>query len=212
MSKNQIAYIVVYLLSTSLPRKKRKLVLSLLETRTLPSVFTLGKEPFALGKVFVECGTRQSPLGNIFIGKGTLPSVFLSGHSVKYFYILPSARPPAVNGHLAECTSSTRQFFFIFFTLPSVPSPALGKGFFFIFLNTLSSATGPALGKVFLFFLKHFAECHRPGTRQNFFLFFKYFAECHRHDTQQSLFLKKTLLYRVPPAQALDKAPIMQIF
>jgi len=40
----------------------------------LPSVFTLGKEPFALGKGFAECSTRQSPLG-----KGSLPSAFYRG-------------------------------------------------------------------------------------------------------------------------------------
>jgi hypothetical protein len=35
----------------------------------LPSVFTLGKEPFALGKDFDERSTRQSPLGNFFTAK-----------------------------------------------------------------------------------------------------------------------------------------------
>ena len=34
--------------------------LPLLEAAALPSVFTLGKEPFALGKGFAECSTRQN--------------------------------------------------------------------------------------------------------------------------------------------------------
>ena len=38
-----------------------------------------GKEPFALGKGFAECSTRQSPLGKIFLGKGSLPSAFYRG-------------------------------------------------------------------------------------------------------------------------------------
>ena len=33
----------------------------------MPSVFTLGKG-------FAECSTRQSPLGKLFLGKGSLPS------------------------------------------------------------------------------------------------------------------------------------------
>ena len=99
---------------------------ALLEAAALPSVFTLGKEPFALGKGFAECITRQSPLGKIFLGKGSLPSALYPGtrqnkknfaeclgrHLAKYFrplrrrpltVILPSARP------------STRQIFFYFF-------------------------------------------------------------------------------------------------
>ena len=55
------------------------LYISLLEAAALPSVFTLGKEPFALGKGFAECNTRQSPLGKIFLGKGSLPSAFYPG-------------------------------------------------------------------------------------------------------------------------------------
>ena len=131
----------------------------------MPSVFTLGKEPFALGKGFAECSTRQSPLGKIFLGKGSLPSAFYRGTRQnkkkicrvfgaalgKIFrplwrrpltVILPSARP------------STRQKKNIFFkiTLPSAPAQALGK-VFFIFLK------------------KYFAECPWPGTRQSFFFF-----------------------------------------
>ena len=57
------------------------IVLSLLEAAALPSVFTLtlGKEPFAHGKGFAECSTRQSPLDKIFLGKGSLPSAFYRG-------------------------------------------------------------------------------------------------------------------------------------
>ena len=56
-----------------------EIVYTLLEAVALPSVFTLGKEPFALGKGFAECSTRQSPLGKIFLGKGSLPSAFYRG-------------------------------------------------------------------------------------------------------------------------------------
>ena len=140
---------------------------SLLEAAALPSVFTLGKEPFALGKGFAECSTRQSPLGKNFLGKGSLPSAFYRGtwqnkkkfaecfgrHSAKYFrplrrrpltIILPSARP------------STRQnFFFLKKLLCRVPQPRHSA-------------------KFFLFFFKnYFAECPCPGTRQSFFYFFK---------------------------------------
>ena len=52
---------------------------ALLEAAALPSVFTLGKELFALGKDFAECSARQSPLGKIFLGKGSLPSAFYRG-------------------------------------------------------------------------------------------------------------------------------------
>ena len=98
----------------------------LLEAAALPSVFTLGKEPFALGKGFAECSTQQSPLGKNFLGKRSLPSAFYRGtrQNKKQFcqvlgaalgkifsavarrpltVILPSARP------------STQQIFFYFF-------------------------------------------------------------------------------------------------
>ena len=144
---------------------------ALLEAAALPSVFTLGRKPFALGKGFAECSIRQSPLCKNFLGKGSLPSAFYRGtwqnkkqfcqvlgrHSAKYFrplwhrpltVILPSARP------------STRQ-------------------------------------KKIIFLKNYFAECPNPGTRQSFFYFFlKYFAECPCPDTRQSFFyffLKITL-------------------
>ena len=126
---------------------------SLLEAAALPSVFTLGKEPFVLGKEpfvlgkgFAECSTRQSPLGKIFLGKWSLPSAFIGAlgkiknnfaeclgrHSAKYFrplrrrlltVILPSALP------------STRQFFFKL--LCRVPQPRHSAKFFFIFFKKL---------------------------------------------------------------------------
>jgi hypothetical protein len=36
----------------------------------------LGKDLFALGKGFAECHTRQRTHGKIYVGKGSLPSVF----------------------------------------------------------------------------------------------------------------------------------------
>ena len=57
--------------------------LSFCRTRltTLPeaTAFTLGKEPFVLGKGFAECSTRQSPLYKNLLGKGSLPSTFYRG-------------------------------------------------------------------------------------------------------------------------------------
>jgi hypothetical protein len=133
----------------------------------LSSVFTLtlSKEPFALGKGFAECGTRQSPLGNIFVGKWTLPSAFYRGTRQNIFTFcrvpgkaLGKIFAPSLHRTLPVTLSSARL--------------ALVKIFFLFFL-TLPSAPGPALGKVFSFFKKHFAECHRPDTRQSFFLFKK---------------------------------------
>ena len=86
--------------------KSGQIQCALLEAAALPSVFTLGKEPFALGKGFAECSTRQSPLGKIFLGKGSLPSAFYRGtrqnkknfaeclgrHSAKYFRPLRAGR------------------------------------------------------------------------------------------------------------------------
>ena len=66
-----------------------RFVCALLEAAAFPSVFTLGKEPFALGKGFAQCSTRQSPLGKIFLGKGSLPSAFYRG--TRQSNILPSA-------------------------------------------------------------------------------------------------------------------------
>ena len=62
--------------------------LALLEAAALPSVFTLDKEPFALGKGFAECSTWQSSLGKFFLGKGSLPSAFYRGtrQNKKQFY------------------------------------------------------------------------------------------------------------------------------
>ena len=59
---------LLILSSNSLTALFRRGLYSLLEAAALPSVFTLGKEPFALGKGFAECSTRQSPLGKIFLG------------------------------------------------------------------------------------------------------------------------------------------------
>ena len=64
---------------TDLYFMKQWIHVTLLEAAALPSVFTLGKEPFALGKDFAECSARQSPLGKIFLGKGSLPSAFYRG-------------------------------------------------------------------------------------------------------------------------------------
>ena len=102
-----------------------------------------GKEPFALGKGFAECSTRQSPLGKIFLGKGSLPSAFYQGtrQNKKQFCrvlgaalgkIFSAVATPAVNGYFAEWpTQHSAKFFLI--TLPSAPAQALGKVFFIFF-------------------------------------------------------------------------------
>jgi len=109
---------------------------ALLEAVALPSVFTLDKEPFALGKGFAECSTRQSPLGKIFLGKGSLPSAFYRGtrQNIKIFCrvlgaalgkIFLAIAAPAVNGYFAECPtqhSAKKIIFFKKFTLPSAPA------------------------------------------------------------------------------------------
>ena len=155
---------LLILSSNSLTALFRRGLYSLLEAAALPSVFTLGKEPFALGKGFAECSTRQSP-GKIFLDKGSLPSAFYRG-TRQNKKKLPSAWggtrqnisgrcAPAVNGYFAECPtqhSAKKKLFFLKITLPSAPAQALGK-VFFIFLK------------------KYFAECPWPGTRQSFFFF-----------------------------------------
>ena len=40
---------------------------------------TLGKDPFALGKGFAECGTRQTALGKKSDGEGTFTECLFSG-------------------------------------------------------------------------------------------------------------------------------------
>jgi hypothetical protein len=92
----------------------------------LLSVFTLGKEPFALGKGFAECGIRQSPLGNIFVGKGTLPSAFYRG-TRKNIFIFCRVPGKALGKIFASSLHPPLPV-----TLPSA-SPALDKMFFFIF-------------------------------------------------------------------------------
>ena len=118
---------------------------TLLEAAALSSVFTLGKEPFALGKGFAECSTRQSPLGKFFLGKGSLPSIFYPGtrRNKKKYRVLGTAlgkifsavAAPAINGYFAECLTqhSTKKIIFFKITLPSAPAQALGKVFFYFF-------------------------------------------------------------------------------
>ena len=164
-------------------------VQALLEATALPSVFTLGKEPFALGKGFAECSTRQSPLGKIFLGKGSLPSAFQRG-TRQNKKKLPSAWggtrqnifsrcAPAVNGYFAECPTQ-HSVIFLKKLLCRVPQPRHSAKFFLFFLK------------------KYFAECPCLGTRQSFFKK-KYFAECPCAGTRQSFFyFVLKLLCRVP--------------
>ena len=159
----------------------------------MPSVFTLGKEPFALGKRFAECSTRQNPLGKIFLGKGSLPNAFYwcTRQNKKQFCrvlgaalgkIFSAVAAPTVNGYFAEC-----------------PTPALSN----FFLNHFAECPSPGTRQsFFLFFLKnYFAECPFPGTRQSFLFFLNnFFAECPCLDTRQRIFefFLKKILCRVP--------------
>ena len=141
-------------------------ILPLLEAAALPSVFTLGKEPFALGKGFAEYSTRQIPLGKIFLGKGSLPSAFYRG-TRQNKKKLPSAwggtrqnifgrSTLTVNGCFAEgLTQHSAKKKFIFFKNYFAECSSLGtrQSFLIIFLKiTLPSAPIKALGKFFYFF------------------------------------------------------------
>jgi hypothetical protein len=99
---------------------------ALLEAAALPSVLTLDKELFPLGKGFVECSTRQSPLGKIFLGKVTLPSAFYRGtrQNIKKFCrvlgvalgkTFPAVTAPTVNEYFAECPTQHSAIFLFFF-------------------------------------------------------------------------------------------------
>jgi hypothetical protein len=113
---------------------KKKKMKALLDTGTLPSVFTLGKEPFALDKDFAERSTRQSPLGNFFHGKNTLSSAFYRGtrQNIEKFCrvfvkalgkVFITVTAPTVNEYFAEChTSALGKIIFYFYFLKTLPS------------------------------------------------------------------------------------------
>ena len=130
---------------------------SLLEAAALPSVFTLGKEPVALGKGFAECSTRQSPLGKNFLGKGSLPSAFYRGtrqNKKQFCRVLGAALGKIFSAVVRRPLTVI---------LPSA-QPALGKKFLFFLKITLPSAPAQALGKVFFIFLKK-VLCRVPLPR-----------------------------------------------
>jgi hypothetical protein len=127
----------------------------------LPSVFTLSKESFALGKDFAERSTRQSPLGNFFHGKIALPSAFYRGarQNIEKFCrvfvkalgkVFIAVTAPAVNEYFAECHTSALgklTFYFYFFkTLPSASDMGTRQSFFFYFSQILSLPSAPVLG------------------------------------------------------------------
>jgi hypothetical protein len=97
-----------------------------------------------LCRVFLHSAkSRQSPLGNIFVGKGTLPSAFYRGtrQNILKFYRVP--------GKALDKIFASSRHLLLTVTLPS-GRPALGNFFYFF---TLPSAPSTALGKVFFFFL-----------------------------------------------------------
>jgi len=100
-------------------------IISLLETRTLPSVFTLGKGKKTLGKGFTECGTRQSLHGKIRLGKETLPSAFFrdARQNINIFCRVLTAALGKIFSAVTPLTVS----------LPSATKKPLGKVFFLNF-------------------------------------------------------------------------------
>ena len=109
----------------------------------MPSVFTLGKEPFALGKGFASVALGKVRSAKNFSVKGLCRVLFI-GALGKIKKNLPSVWggtrqnisavvAPAVNGYFAECPtqhSVKTILFFLKITLPSAPAQALGKVFF----------------------------------------------------------------------------------
>ena len=111
------------------------------------AAFTLGKEPFALGKGFAECSTRQSPLGKIFLGKESLPSAFYPGtrQNKKNCRVLGAAlgkifsavarRPLTVILPSARPSTRQKKNYFFLKLLCRVPLPRHSTKFFFIFFK-----------------------------------------------------------------------------
>jgi len=79
----------------------------------LPSVFTLGIEPFALSKDFAEYSTRQSPLSKYSHDKGTLSNAYPdTRQNIKKFCqvvwaalskIFLAVTTSAINDYFVEC-------------------------------------------------------------------------------------------------------------
>ena len=130
-------------------------IYALLEAAALPSVFTLGKEPFAFGKVrSAKFFSAKGLCRVLFIGAlgkikkncrvfgATLGKIFRPLWRRPLTVILPSARP------------STRHFFLKKNYFAECPSLGTRQSFFFLKKITLPSALVQALGKVFFIFLK----------------------------------------------------------
>ena len=128
---------------------------------------TLGKGQFALGKLFAECYTRQTPLGKASHGKGIFAECRALGKAATWRHPGPALRRLALGKVPAQGGATwplcrvldpgTRQ---MFETLPSARVLALGK--------VLSCC--PVEG--------HFAECIGLSTRQSglFFFFASFFS------------------------------------
>ena len=139
----------------------------------MPSVFTLGKDPFALSKV------RSA---KFFSAKGLCRVLFIGALGKikkKICRVLGTALGKifsAVNGYFAECpTQHSAKKKLKKFTLPSSPAQALSKVFFIFFKKKLLCRVPlpKHSAKFFLFFLNNFfAECPCLGTRQRISGFF----------------------------------------
>jgi hypothetical protein len=88
--------------------------------------FYTRKEPFALGKRLCRVWHPAKFTWQHICRQKDFAKCFLSGHSVKYFYILPSARqgtrqnicavtPPDVTGYFASACPALGKMFFYFF-------------------------------------------------------------------------------------------------
>ena len=129
----------------------------------MPSAIALGKEGFALGKVFVECCTRQRAVGISLHDKGFFAECYISGtrqrisrvprrHSTKKScsdgqVTVTAPLPSATRRH------SAKKYVFYFFLKNTLPSACIWHSaklvFFFVFGFSLPSAVGRHSAKQF---------------------------------------------------------------
>ena len=146
---------------------------------------TLGKGQFALGKLFAECYTRQTPLGKASHGKGIFAECRISGTRQRLcrepWHSAKQPRGATLGRHFAENFAECRRL-----SLGKVPAQGgatwplcrvLDPGTRQTF-ETLPSARVLALGQVLSCcpVEGHFAECIGLSTRQSdLFFFFCFF-------------------------------------
>ena len=170
----------------------------------MPSVFTLGKEPFALGKGFADVALGKVRSAKFFSAKGLCRVLFIGtlGKIKKNCRVLGAAlskifsaiAAPAVNGYFTECPTQHSANFFLKITLPTAPAQALGKVFFYFFKKVLCRVPLPRHSAkfFFIFFKKVLCRVLLPRHSAKFFFYYfflkNYFAECPCPGTRQSFF------------------------